>query len=129
MILIIGGSCQNKKEYAMQKYAVQVDEIIDLKIDTCLDIQPNVKIIDNLQDSVKDALLKNEFSLTIFDHILIRSPDIILLCDEVGSGIVPIDAFDREYRDAVGALCCYLAKKACSVHRVVCGLGMVIKDA
>ena len=34
---------------------------------------------------------------------------------------------DREYREAVGRLCCSLAREAVEVHRVVCGIGTVIK--
>jgi len=53
--------------------------------------------------------------------------DIVIICDEMGSGLVPIDAFQREYRDTVGKICCELAKKADTVTRVYCGIGTVIK--
>ena len=31
-----------------------------------------------------------------------RNPDVILVCQEVGYGVVPMDAFDRKYREAGG---------------------------
>lgn len=133
MVLILGGAFQNKKQWAMEHYNVAIDEVIDASIHTNIDIKTdamgNAKIIDNIQDAIKDKLLKNDFSPTLFDEIIAQNPDIILLCDEVGSGLVPIDEFGRKYRDKVGELCCYLAKKATTVHRVVCGIGMVLKDA
>lgn len=130
MILIIGGAFQNKKEWAMTHYDIKTDEVSDLKIDTNINVKgENAKIIDNIQDSIKEKILKNEFSSTMFDEIIAQNPDIILICDEIGSGLVPIDEFDRKYRDKVGETCCYLAKKATTVHRVVCGIGMVVKDA
>ncbi|MCI9019059.1 MAG: cobinamide kinase, partial [Lachnospiraceae bacterium] len=51
----------------------------------------------------------------------------VIVVNELGSGVVPIDAFDRNYRETTGRICCELAKKAREVHRVVCGIGMVIK--
>lgn len=58
-----------------------------------------------------------------------RNPDLIVISNELGYGVVPIDAFDRKYRESTGRLCTQLAAKSRQVIRVVCGLGMVIKDA
>ena len=54
-------------------------------------------------------------------------PDILLACDEVGGGIVPIEKEEREYREAVGRICCKLAERAESVERIYCGLPTRIK--
>ena len=35
--------------------------------------------------------------------------DVLLVSDEVGYGVVPMDAFDRAYREAVGRICTKLA--------------------
>lgn len=88
----------------------------------------SIKILDNIQAMIKDKMIANEYVKEMLDELINKYPDMIVICDEVGSGIVPMDKFDREYRDKVGEISCYLAKKATSVHRVVCGLGMVIKS-
>ena len=54
-------------------------------------------------------------------------PDIILICDEVGGGIVPIEKTERDYRECVGRVLCELAKDADTVERVNCGIGRMIK--
>ena len=59
--------------------------------------------------------------------ILKRFPDCIILSDEIGNGIVPMDAFDREYRDRLGRILISLAKEADEVVRVICGIGQKIK--
>ena len=51
----------------------------------------------------------------------------IIVCREVGCGIVPMDAFEREYRETVGRVCTELAAMSEEVHRVLCGVGTVIK--
>ena len=38
-----------------------------------------------------------------------------------------MDKGDREWRETVGRTCCYIAKKADEVVRVVCGVGNRIK--
>lgn len=52
---------------------------------------------------------------------------LVLVSDEVGSGIVPIDAFEREFREKNGRVNCYLAGQAEQVIRVTAGIGTRIK--
>jgi len=104
MELVIGGVSQNKLEYVINLYGADVN------------------ILDNLQDFIRESMDED----TIYAMI---SPDCIVICDEVGCGLVPIDKSEREYRDMVGKICCKLAKDATKVHRVICGIGTVIKDA
>lgn len=51
----------------------------------------------------------------------------VVVCDEVGCGIVPLDPDDRAWRERVGRLCCDLAARADAVVRVVCGIPQMIK--
>ena len=55
------------------------------------------------------------------------NPDRILVTDEIGYGIVPIDPFEREYREETGRICCLLAEKSEEVWRVCCGIGTQLK--
>ena len=62
------------------------------------------------------------------EKIICKNPDIVLVSQEVGYGVVPVDAFDRKYREAVGRVCTKLAAYSHKVTRVICGIGTVIKD-
>lgn len=53
--------------------------------------------------------------------------DAVIICDEVGSGIVPIEQDKRIYREYVGRVLCVVAEKAEHMERIVCGMGQVIK--
>jgi alpha-ribazole phosphatase len=57
-----------------------------------------------------------------------QNPDLILICDEVGNGIVPVEKSERDYRECVGRVLCMLAKEADSVERVQCGIPHRIKQ-
>ena len=52
---------------------------------------------------------------------------LVITCDEIGCGIVPIDRADENWREAVGRLCCALAQKADAVVRVIAGVPQFIK--
>ena len=64
----------------------------------------------------------------LLSRLFLKNPDVILVSQEVGYGVVPVDAFDRKYREAVGRVCTKLAAYSHKVTRVVCGIGTVIKD-
>ena len=51
----------------------------------------------------------------------------VVICDEVGCGVVPVEPAQRARREAVGRLCCRLAERAERVERIFCGLPMVLK--
>ena len=51
----------------------------------------------------------------------------VVVCREVGCGVVPMDRGDRDWREAVGRLCCALAREAEAVYRLQCGLAMRLK--
>lgn len=53
--------------------------------------------------------------------------NLVIVCDEIGCGLVPVDAFEREYREAVGRIMTELTAKAVRADRVICGIGSVIK--
>ena len=60
-------------------------------------------------------------------HLAERQPALVILLDEVGSGIIPMEAEARRYRELVGRVGCMLAAQADTVVRVVCGIGVQIK--
>ena len=60
---------------------------------------------------------------------LIReNPDAVILCAEVGLGVVPPDPAGRAWREAVGRSAAALAAASDEVWRVMCGIGLCLKD-
>ena len=60
-------------------------------------------------------------------ELIEKNPDCVIVCDEVGMGVVPMAAEDRLWREAVGAAVCRLASGAERVTRAVCGIPVRIK--
>lgn len=63
----------------------------------------------------------------VVQELMDKNPAAIIICNEIGYGIVPMDKTDRLYRETVGRCLCRLAAYSERVVRVVCGLGMKIK--
>jgi len=121
MELIIGGASQGKLSYAKQKFATQSSDIAST-------LDSSAKIITDLHLIIRNLLENQEDAYSIILNYADSHPNIVFICNEVGAGLVPIDKFEREYRETVGEICCALAVRATKVHRIYCGIGFVIKD-
>lgn len=126
MILIIGGAFQGKKAYAEKTFSLKEEDFTDGACCTEEELY-QAKAVLHFHEFVRRSLKEGWDTAGLAERILQKNPSVILLCNELGSGVVPVEAFDREWREATGRLCCRLAAEAEEVHRVVCGIGMVIK--
>ena len=85
----------------------------------------------NFQELVRRwLLLEEETGVTPenrMEELLRRNPEICIVTNELGYGVVPIEPFDRKWREKTGRICTELAAKADSVTRVVCGIGVLLK--
>lgn len=68
---------------------------------------------ENIADTVKELIQKN--------------PTVILEITQLGCGVVPMDSFDRLYRETVGRIGCRLAQQAEQVYLVNCGIPKRLK--
>lgn len=124
MILVIGGAYQGKLNYAKKTFHVK--EWADgenCSKEECL----QAKGIFHLEGMIRRLLLDKEEVYAFAEQLCRENPEAVLICREVGYGIVPMDAFEREYRELVGRIATVIAGRAQEVHRVTCGIGKVIK--
>ena len=128
MRLIIGGAFQGKKAYAAEKYQLPNEKMTDGSVASYEAIF-DTPCLYHFHEWIKERLKEGQTLENLEEELIDKNPDIILISNELGYGVVPIDAFDRKYRESTGRLCTQLAAKSRQVIRVVCGLGMVIKDA
>lgn len=126
MKMIIGGAFQGKAALAKQKYPdiVWVDGA-----EADWESVRNAKGILHFHEFIRREMKAGNDISELAEQLIGHNPDVILVSDEVGYGVVPVDAFDRAYREAVGRICTKLAACSDEVTRVVCGIGTVIKHA
>lgn len=81
--------------------------------------------VENLHERVRQTLEQGCDALALLPELRGK----IVVCDEVGSGIVPLDPQERAWREAVGRLCCAVADEADLVVRVWAGMPQVLKGS
>ena len=125
MEMIIGGAYQGKAAYAKAQFPD-----VDWKFGGEITEEELLKAAGVLgfQEYIRKTLKAGEDLTGLAEKLAQQDPDVILVSEEVGYGIVPADAFERQYREAVGRVCTALAAKSRRVTRVVCGIGTVLKD-
>lgn len=123
--LIIGGAFQGKRSYAKEKYPgiawINGENCLPGEIDTCRGIYHFERYIRRLMETDMTSVHG------LAKRIIQNNPDLVIICDEIGYGLVPVDAFERNYREQTGRICTELAEAAVEVERVVCGIGTRIK--
>ena len=122
MRLIIGGKGQGKREYAASAYNIAPGEISG-----SLEGAKTARVLYGLEEEIARCLREGIDPEPLVEELCRSNPDIIIICRELGCGVVPMERFDREWRERTGRICCELAKTAESVERVLCGLPMRIK--
>jgi adenosyl cobinamide kinase/adenosyl cobinamide phosphate guanylyltransferase len=110
MTLIIGGAGQGKLSYVLSRTGLSPEDVSQT-------LPTHKPILYGLQN-----LTRSNPNLTVQDI-----PDCIVICDEIGCGVVPISPEERAWREHTGRLCCELAQRAQRVERIFCGLPMVLK--
>lgn len=112
IILMIGGRAQGKRAYAEQHF-------------------PGCRIVDAYQERVREALSAGRDPMREAEELLraLRKERLgcVVICEEVGCGVIPMERSERVYQEAVGRVCCSFAEAADRVIRVTAGLGMQLK--
>jgi len=113
MLLIIGGEGAGKRTFA-QSLGYSAQQMADAVLDDSPVLYHLEQMVRNDPDGAEamlPALLQKE----------------AVLCNEVGSGVIPVTAEERRVREMTGRLCILLAQRADAVVRMVCGIPVVIK--
>lgn len=128
MWLITGGAYQGKLDYALQITNIKKKDVI--QGNTCQwEELLKAPLVNHFHLWIKRMLEEGQDVNELVEEIFLRNPNIVFIVEELGCGIVPMEAFDRDYRETTGRICCRIAKEAQEVHRVICGIGTVIKHA
>ena len=139
MVVWIGGRAQGKLALAMQKWP----DVVILDVSET-DAKGEEELLGFLEDAPKDErLVWNHFHLFVRRALSLgmepselwekiasfadERPDLVVICDEIGNGIVPMEPEERRYREETGRMLCKLAAKADCVERIFCGIPVRIK--
>lgn len=125
MKMVLGGAHQGKRRYAEALYGSL--EWVDGS--TCL-FEEIYKCegIFHFEEYIRRLMQENQCLEGFVDSVAERNKDLVIVTNEIGCGLVPVDSFDREYREQAGRICTMLAALSERVDKVVCGLGTKLKE-
>ena len=126
MKLIIGGAYQGKTDYAMKKYLINSADIIDGAALFDAD-KTGIRCVKNYQLYVKTLCESGADSIEETRKLIAANPDIVVIMNEIGNGIIPLEKSERIWREETGKTGCFLAEKAETVERIACGICTRIK--
>lgn len=132
MQLIIGGYAQGKLAYALKQVNGDSYRVFDGKLPEReqfkeIAAQGTIMILDHFHLWIREQILHGEKPEEKLTELMKSKQRLIVISDEIGNGIVPVDAFEREYRERTGRILVELASQADEVVRVICGIGQKIK--
>lgn len=127
MELVIGGYAQGKLNYVLGKHDVKAGKIFDGEIPDNIENLKETVVINRLHQWIRARIAQGGCPEEEILAFVEQCPNCVIISDEIGNGIVPVEAFERKYRERTGRTLVELAKKAEEVERVICGIGQKIK--
>lgn len=132
MKLVIGGRAQGKLNYVLQHMTDENYQIYDGVFPDEGELFNLTKknewlIVNHFHKWVNKELKENRNPEEELEAFLKKGVRFVIISDEIGNGIVPVDTFERDYRERTGRMLITLASQADEVVRVICGIGQKIK--
>lgn len=122
-ILIIGGAYQGKRAFAEKKFHLNAQSFSD-GADIPLGEKISSIAVDHLHLLVRRMLEEDKPVSSLRQQL----EGHIVLCDELGCGVVPAEKEQNDWREATGRLCCDLAERADQVYWLRAGIAQCIKE-
>lgn len=124
MILVFGGAFNGKLEFVQEKFKIAKEDIF-----FCRDEKINYdkKVICGLHIFIRACVVNNINSVSILKSNEKYLKDKIIICDEINSGIVPIEKIYREWREETGQAMQLLSQNSDSIYRIFFGIGEKLK--
>ena len=91
------------------------------------DVKAHGKAAENKPEKAFTAVSIEEDAAAFIKNLYEKNPSVVIVSNELGCGVVPVERFDRMWREMVGRMCVCAAGYSDEVVRVVCGLGMKLK--
>lgn len=126
MKLYIGGRAQGKLRYVLEKNGLSPADVLEGETEDEWSPE-SARVWNHYHLWFRRKLEQGENPEDLTGKLLSCREDLILISDEVGNGIVPIEPSEREYRERIGRMLCRLAQRAEEVERILCGIGQKIK--
>jgi len=126
MVLITGGAYQGKKDYALRTFGFNELDIADGSVCNKEDIF-SAKCVTNYHIFVKRMLEESADIIAVTKQLCTENENAVVIMNEIGCGIVPLEKKDRIWREMAGKCGCIIAENADTVIRLSNSIPVAIK--
>jgi len=126
MILIFGGIYQGKLAYALERFKAAEDDVYMCDSND-VNVPENRKIVYEIDKWIL-ALVKSDIDTEkAIQQFIDSNRDVIVICNDISCGVVPLDPSLRKWREAVGKSLAALSRASDEVIRLFCAIPTRIK--
>lgn len=124
MVLIYGAAYAGKHDIAREWYGIT--DFCDGSAAERSEIL-TAKAVASYHCLIRRLLDGGESPQAFTNRMISQNPGAVILMNDVGSGIVPLEREDRLWREECGICTRIIAQNAQTVIRVVCGIPQILK--
>ena len=126
-ILVIGGAHQGKSAWTLASFPeykrISFEELLDKNKSN----DYSGKICLNGFHMLMKQCISEDKNYSEYIDMIVKNQSWIIIADEIGNGIVPLEKEDRRWREETGRALCKIAQNAEEVYRIYCGIPTQIK--
>lgn len=126
MIMITGGSFQGKRDCLKRLYGFSDGDILN-GAECSFNEVFTASAVADYHELVRRLIAENTDAVKFTEKLCRENPNMTVIINEIGCGIIPIEKSERIYREEVGRAGCIIAAHSGTVLRVFCGIPQAIK--
>lgn len=124
MIVVFGGAYGGKLEFVRRKFNILEENIYYFK-DEELNLEKDV--LSGLHVFILKSLEKGYKPLEVLKKNKKVLENKIIICDDINSGVVPMEVVNRKWREETGKCMQYLISNSDEVYKIFFGIDTKIK--
>ena len=125
MVLVFGGAYQGKLEYVMVQHQLSEADVFFCEGKAQIDFDK--KVIYEIDKWLLEVIKAEADIKANVKAVLEHTQDKIIICNDISSGVVPVDKTLRLWREEVGRMMGQLSKQANEVVRLYVGIPTRLK--
>jgi len=127
LILIFGGAYQGKLDYATQRFDLTENDIYRCREDIADVPKHGARLVNELDKWIFALVKAGHDSNGAVKRLVADNANLIVTCNDISCGVVPVDPIQRAWREAVGRALAMIARESEEVVRLFCGIPTKIK--
>ncbi|MBR5683624.1 MAG: bifunctional adenosylcobinamide kinase/adenosylcobinamide-phosphate guanylyltransferase [Ruminococcus sp.] len=126
MKFVVGGAYQGKTAAACELFGFDESEIVNGSV--CVFEEAfTAKCINSYHRLIERLIAEGASPLDFTKKLCAENGNAVIIMDEIGCGIVPVEKSERRRREETGRCGCMISSASDTVVRVICGIPVFLK--